>query len=112
MSEYEVYAEQSEVVEETMDNYNLEQYCSHIPQIIYDCIELLLQQIRTNNDIITFHQWKTLVLNLQCSYISITDAFNMFMTAVAQMPNYEEYQVSIHNMFTKYERNNMKQYEK
>ena len=51
----------------------------------------------------TFHQWKTLVLNLQCSYISITDAFNMFMTAVAQMPNYEEYQVNIHNMFTKYE---------
>jgi hypothetical protein len=106
MSEYEVYAEQPEVVEETMETYNLEQY-RHIPPIVYECAERLLEQIRANNDIITFHQWKTLVKTLQYSYISITNAFSMFMTAVSQMPNYEEYVVSINNMFTKYERNDI-----
>ena len=87
--------------------YLLEGHYIHTIPIVYECLEQLLKQIQKNNDILAFEKWKELLETLQNQSVSITIAFENFTKSVYMMPSYNDYLISIMNMFIKYEQNKM-----
>lgn len=87
--------------------YLLERHYIHTIPIVYECLEQLLKQIQNNNDTFAYEKWKELLETLQNPSISIIVAFENFTKSVYMMPSYDDYLISIMNMFIKYERNLM-----
>lgn len=84
---------------------NILQYRTQLIPIVYECLEQLLKQIQNNNDTFAHEKWKKLLETLQNPSISITVAFENFTKSVCLEPSYDDYLISIMNMFIKYERN-------
>jgi len=86
---------------------NIAQYCMQLIPDVYESLEQLLNQIQKNNDILAFEKWKKLLETLQNPFISIIVAFENFTKSVYMMPSYDDYLISIMNMFIKYEQKQM-----